>query len=261
MNPTRVSISVMVLAVLAVTPHALNAQTPAGTAFTYQGQLKDGGQPVTNTCAFDFALYDAASGGGQVGGTVSTNGVDVVGGLFTVSVDFGEGRFTGGARWMEIDVECSGDPVPSTLSPRQELTPAPYALALPGLWTEQNATCPNVIGGYGGNSVTAGVVGATISGGGTFASVNRVTDNYGAVAGGRQNQAGDNAGTITDAKHATVGGGYLNTASGDGSTVSGGSSNDATGGGLGPGCRCFDFDTSGDVDLGDFADFQVLFTG
>ena len=33
------------------------------------------------------------------------------------------------------------------------------------------------------------------------------------------------------------------------------------GGGLGPGCGCFDFDTSGDVDLSDFAGFQEAFTG
>jgi hypothetical protein len=33
------------------------------------------------------------------------------------------------------------------------------------------------------------------------------------------------------------------------------------GGGIGAGCRCFDFDDNGDVDLGDFAEFQAAFTG
>ncbi|UCG17415.1 MAG: hypothetical protein JSV19_05170 [Phycisphaerales bacterium] len=33
------------------------------------------------------------------------------------------------------------------------------------------------------------------------------------------------------------------------------------GGGLGAGCGCFDFDDSSDVDLFDFAEFQVAFTG
>jgi hypothetical protein len=51
------------------------------------------------------------------------------------------------------------------LGPRQALTATPYALALPGLWTEPNADSPNLIGGYSGNSVTGGVVGATIGGG------------------------------------------------------------------------------------------------
>jgi len=33
------------------------------------------------------------------------------------------------------------------------------------------------------------------------------------------------------------------------------------GGGLGAGCGCLDFDSDNDVDLGDFADFEVVFTG
>ena len=35
---------------------------PLGTAFTYQGQLQDGGSPAQGTYAFRFALYDAARG-------------------------------------------------------------------------------------------------------------------------------------------------------------------------------------------------------
>ena len=41
---------------------------------------------------------------------------------------------------------------------------------------EPNATSPNVIGGYSGNTVTSGVVGATIGGGGASGSANNVTD-------------------------------------------------------------------------------------
>ena len=33
------------------------------------------------------------------------------------------------------------------------------------------------------------------------------------------------------------------------------------GGGLGANCECFDMDDNGDVDLSDFAEFQVAFTG
>ena len=88
-------------------------------------------------------------------------------GRFTVALDFGPDIFIGDARFMEIAVCC---PSPckdlTTLSPRQELTPAPHALALPGLYTQQNATSPNLIGGNSGNEVTSGAVGATIAGGG-----------------------------------------------------------------------------------------------
>jgi len=88
---------------------------------------------------------------------------------------------------------------------------------------------PNVIGGYSGNSVTDGVWGASIGGGGAGGTTNRVTDLAGTVAGGTNNQAGDNGGTTSDASGATVGGGGWNTASGDASFVGGGYSNTASG--------------------------------
>jgi len=100
---------------------------------------------------------------------------------------------------------------------------------------EPNATSPNVIGGFSGNTVTAGVIGATIAGGGQTddglgdPDNNRVTDDYGTIGGGRGNQTGDDAGTTTDQPSATIGGGSFNTASGLSSTVSGGQSNTASG--------------------------------
>ena len=107
------------------------------------------------------------------------------------------------------------------------------------LRVEPNSTSPNLIGGQPGNAVTAGVAGATIAGGGdpadgsdanTAPDTNRVTDNFGTVSGGANNQAGDAAGTTTDRKYATVGGGQSNTASGGSATISGGASNTAGGG-------------------------------
>ena len=101
---------------------------------------------------------------------------------------------------------------------------------------EPNAISPNVIGGSAANSVTAGVRGATIAGGGVPAGAdpifggeapNAVTDAYGTVGGGHGNRAGDGAGTTTDKPFATVGGGALNTASGSSSTVAGGVNNTA----------------------------------
>ncbi len=97
-----------------------------------------------------------------------------------------------------------------------------------GLRLEPNASSPNLIGGYGGNSVTAGAYGTTIGGGGASAKLNRVTDSHGTVGGGADNQAGDNAGTPDDMTYATVGGGGHNTASGSNATVSGGYENTAS---------------------------------
>jgi len=86
----------------------------------------------------------------------------------------------------------------------------------------------NFVAGYSFNTVTATAVGATISGGGAVGNTNRVTDNYGTVGGGINNQAGDNAGTVSDAQYATVGGGIANKASGISATVGGGAGNWAT---------------------------------
>jgi hypothetical protein len=93
---------------------------------------------------------------------------------------------------------------------------------------------PNFVNGCAGNSVTSGVVGATIAGGGAAIiaaapSQNTVTDIYGTVGGGARNVAGDNTGSTQDARYATVGGGLGNSASGDRSTVGGGDTNNATG--------------------------------
>ena len=208
------------------------AEGPLGTVFTYQGELTSGGVPVDEPldgCDFEFTLWDADVDGSQVGPTLMPTAL-VADGRFTVALDFGPDIFTGEARFMEIAVCCpSGCEEFTTLSPRQELTPAPHALALPGLYTQQNATSPNVIGGYSGNSVEPGAVGATIAGGGLNGGENRVFDNHGTVGGGGNNQAGTDDGPPSFSEFATVGGGDSNTASGRRSTVGGGRSNTASG--------------------------------
>lgn len=100
-----------------------------GTAFTYQGVLREDGNPVNDTCDFEFSLYDNASDGAQVGTTQTKVGVQVSNGYFTIpDLDFGAGAFQGDARWLQIAVKCAGDANYTTLSPRQPLTAAPYAL-------------------------------------------------------------------------------------------------------------------------------------
>ncbi len=99
--------------------------------FTYQGQLMEDGQPVTDQVNFTFSLWDAATGGTQIGtGYTPPDPVDVVDGLFTVAVEtmvFGPDAFYGEPRWLEIAVYETGVGW-VTLSPRQPITPAPYAL-------------------------------------------------------------------------------------------------------------------------------------
>jgi hypothetical protein len=99
---------------------------------------------------------------------------------------------------------------------------------------QPDAISPNVIGGHLGNYVGVDVRGATIAGGGVavngepawnFEGPNRVTDIYGSIGGGYNNQAGDNAGPITDAAFAVVGGGWGNVSGGNSSVVAGGDHN------------------------------------
>ena len=113
-------------------PEDVGIPVMLGTAFTYQGQLKQSGNPVNGTCDCDFSLWDAASGGTQIGLTQAKTNVNVVNGLFTISnLDFGSRAFNGEARWLAIAVRCpAGSGSYTNLSPRQPLTAVPYALSL-----------------------------------------------------------------------------------------------------------------------------------
>ena len=51
------------------------------------------------------------------------------GGLFTTTIDFGAGVFTGGSNWLEIAARTNGGGSFTTLAPRQQLTPVPYAIS------------------------------------------------------------------------------------------------------------------------------------
>jgi hypothetical protein len=94
---------------------------------------------------------------------------------------------------------------------------------------EPTGLSPNIVGGHSGNSVTAGVIGATIGGGGWSETSQHVTDNYGTIGGGSGNRAGNNTGPTTDAYYSTVSGGWDNEASGKYAAVPGGESNTASG--------------------------------
>jgi hypothetical protein len=108
--------------------HSAHGQT-LGTNFTYQGQLKQAGAPLNSTADFEFRLFNALSGGEQVGSTDPVSNVNVVNGLFTVSLDFGAVAFNGDQRWLEIRARSpAGGGNFTTLTPRQPLAAAPYAL-------------------------------------------------------------------------------------------------------------------------------------
>jgi hypothetical protein len=77
---------------------------------------------------------------------------------------------------------------------------------------EPSAISPNLIGGYAGNGVSNGVVGATIGGGGNSSNPNRVGGSYATVVGGEGNTASGSDATAM---------GFTTTASGHFSTAMG----------------------------------------
>src|SRR5262245_34981402 len=131
-----------------------NASGQVGTAFTYQGRLANAGQGVDGPHEMEFRLMDAAAGGAQVGATLGAT-VNVAAGLFSVTLDFGGGAFTGPPRWLDVAV----DGVP--LLQRQPVTSAPQAVLAR---TAEQLELPYVgVGSFSGalftsaNSSTGGV--------------------------------------------------------------------------------------------------------
>lgn len=113
------------ICVLAMAAVALG--TPLGNEFTYQGVLSDGGAPAAGPHDFRFILYDAEVGGSQVGPIVLVDDLDIAEGRMTADLDFGS-IFDGTALWLEVAVRDGGSTGSYTvLSPRQELTAAPFA--------------------------------------------------------------------------------------------------------------------------------------
>ncbi len=107
---------------------SVSAQSALGTAFTYQGQLQNTSGPITANCDFRFTLWNAPSIGAQIGVTQTKTSVALTGGLFTIpDLDFGNGAFSGDARWLQIAVKCPGDATYTTMAQRQALTAVPYA--------------------------------------------------------------------------------------------------------------------------------------
>jgi hypothetical protein len=218
-----------------------------------------------------FDLYGSFTGGTPIGPQIDHGDVLVAGGLFTVILDFDTLPFFAHRRWLEIGVRPGASTGPYTiLTPRQELTPVPFALAATKVgWTGIAGTpagfadnvdndalgalaCANgqvpkwggsgfacaadavgwsltgnagtnpatsflgtmdmvplelragneralrlepafggtstLVGGFSGNSAAPGVRGGTVGGGGEVGQPNRVTDNFGTVAGGRNSR-------------------------------------------------------------------------
>ena len=107
---------------------AANSAFAQGSSFTYQGRLTDGGTAANGLYDLQFALFDSASSGTQIGSTQTLNSVLVSAGVFSVTLDFGANSFNGANRFLEISARLSGAGSFTLLTPRQQVTATPYAI-------------------------------------------------------------------------------------------------------------------------------------
>ncbi len=204
-------------------------QAVLGSAFTYQGQLRNKGGLVNSTCDFQFSLFDAATGGKQIGATQTKNGVLVTNGLFSVVLDFGATAFTGDQRYLQISVKLADETNFTTLSPRQALLAAPYALSLrPGATiSSSDASAVLAAGGLFG---PVGVIGASTKGVGIWGG----SQTNAGVLGTSQNGDGvlgqaSNYGSGVHGKNTGNGTGVYGEAAGTGSAIYGKNTGSGTG--------------------------------
>ncbi|MDD5210525.1 MAG: hypothetical protein PHV36_14135 [Elusimicrobiales bacterium] len=108
----------------------------------FQGRLEENGKPAQGTKSFTFDVYDAQSGGALVWTSLAA-GVAVANGVFSVVLEAGtplnlSTATFAGARYVEITVDGI------TLSPRQEMVSAPYALVAQALSSDAVISLSNL---------------------------------------------------------------------------------------------------------------------
>jgi hypothetical protein len=155
--PARLALALLLAAACAAPPPTLaQALTPA---FTYQGELRSAGSPANASFDMQFRLYSAEAGGSQIGPLVTRLAVPVTNGLFSVPLDFGAAQFAGDRQWLEIAIRPAGGGAYETLSPRTEVTAAPYAWGAAVALANSVTTTSLVDGAVQAGDIAAGAVG------------------------------------------------------------------------------------------------------
>jgi hypothetical protein len=103
--------------------------TPLDQTFTYQGQLRNAGQLVNGPVDLKISMWDADTGGSQVGSTNTFNAMQLNDGRFACGLNFGNAAFDGSNRWIQVEFRNpAGSGQYQALSPRDKITATPYAL-------------------------------------------------------------------------------------------------------------------------------------
>lgn len=179
-----------------------------GTAFTHQGQLQVNGSPANGLYDIRSSLWSAVSGGTQTGSYVTNSAVPLTNGLYSVVISFGN-VFSGTTYWLETDVRTNGVGASfMTLSPRQQLTPTPYAIFAEGASNVSGVVPSGGLSGTYSGAVTFNNSGDSFSGnGGNLTGLNATQLTAGTVP----NAALGNAWKTTGNAGTTAGVNYIGT--------------------------------------------------
>jgi hypothetical protein len=160
------------------------------TSFTYQGRLNLNGVPANGTYDLTFGLFASPFGGGPVPSPFTNYATGISDGMFTVTINsLIDGVFNGSSYWLEIGVRTNGVADFTTLSPRQTITPTPYAIFA------QGARATGLIGTLPATSFS-GTYGAAIA-------MNNTNNSFGGAFHGSVN---GNGGGLTNVHAATLDG-------------------------------------------------------
>ncbi len=152
---------------------SVSAQTPLGTAFTYQGLLKNSGLPSTGLFDFQACVFHDPANPLPLFCAADMPAIPVESGLFGLSLDFGPGVFAGSERYLELRLRPAGSGMGYTiLSPRQLITPAPEAMRSASASSAPWGGLTGVPAGFadgiddgGGGTVTSITTGPGLTGG------------------------------------------------------------------------------------------------
>lgn len=156
----------------------VSIETTVASKISYQGMLREGGNPVTGTRNLTFEFWDNnACTGASPAFTVSKPAVAINNGLFSIALEMPE-RFSGVAYWLRVKVG-------GTALGCQELLASPYALTLrPGATIAAGYTALTLES----NSGTALEATTRTSSGGTVAAISGKST---ATSGGKAGVLGE----------------------------------------------------------------------
>ncbi|RCK72114.1 MAG: hypothetical protein ANABAC_2095 [Anaerolineae bacterium] len=101
----------------------VSVEASVDNKISFQGVLKEGGNPVNGSRDMIFRLYSDAACTTQLGSDITKENVPISNGVFSVDLDVSLAHFNGQAIWIQVEID-------GTKMACQEILPAPYALSL-----------------------------------------------------------------------------------------------------------------------------------